>query len=357
MTDGRVRVVYRASGLGGCTHALAMMKDGLSPAPPPAFMLEKFQQGHDLEPVILGMLDPDAGVSKQDRDGNQYAVKVLPEYAQHECELVVAEDDERVIVVRGHIDGAAEVSRVGPTGIMSATSCRLEIKALGKDYYAKFKRHGHKGLMYDWQISTYMLEEGHPLLLVCGLKNAAGDGIEEITVEWIDKPPKSMAMLKARVLLIESGKVDACKERVYPCGFYWMDGTACSGDDSRSDTEGPDDTEEPLSDEATALFIELRDEWAAAKEKEAEAKKVYDAAVKERKTIETEMKAALDINNRTSVAVDGWQVEWIEGETRKGYVVQETTRSYLKVTAPKKERARKPAPGSQPDDDPFDGLS
>ena len=46
-------VVYRASSLGGCVGALTRARLGVTASPPPALMLERFQEGTDWEQAVI----------------------------------------------------------------------------------------------------------------------------------------------------------------------------------------------------------------------------------------------------------------------------------------------------------------
>jgi hypothetical protein len=370
---GGVRVVYRASALGHCANELAQMREGMTGEPPPTWMLQRYEQGHDLEPVIFAHLDPTqpwvnvdiplVPLPKNGRDGNQYAVTVELEYSQDEMLLEI--DATGGVFVRGHIDGAGLVSSIGPAGIMTGQPAVIEVKALGPSYWSAFKKNGLAGLpeTYAWQLSCYMLDSGRPALLVCGKKNEAMDDIEELLVEWIPTPPKSMAAIQARIMMIERGLVKACKKAHYPCSMYWVPGNLCNRE-TREEIEETRVAEVAveISKGTTAILVDKMKAWETAKSAERGCRKLLDDAEKARKNIEQEVAEFIKLNELPIARFqdfDGgdWQVEWIEGEKRAGYKVEDGVRSYLKVTPPKRASEKPTSKTPKNPDDPFVGLT
>jgi hypothetical protein len=155
----------------------------MEPLPFPDFMYDRFEEGNVAEPHIM---------SRFTDDNTDFTLVG----SQDEIVLNISDN----VVVRGHIDGLALDS--------NGRSCLVEAKALGPDWFKKFKKHGFAGLpdAYAWQVSIYMLALGtDSAVLVAGQKI---DGVikpeSEFHYEWIRKPLFDMDQIYARVMSVEN---------------------------------------------------------------------------------------------------------------------------------------------------------
>jgi hypothetical protein len=185
---------------------------------------------------------------------------LLESQAQDEIVLQIADN----IVVRGHIDGLALDEH--------GRSCIVEAKALGPDWFKKFKKHGFAGLpdAYAWQVSIYMLALGtNSAVLVAGQKiDGKIQPDSEFHYEWIRKPLFTLEQITERVMSVENNVTAAdwpdCINE-FLCQYPYLH-------DEPEVTELEGDTAEQVN-----KWAEL---WAEASQYEAAAKKLK-AQVKE----------------------------------------------------------------------------
>lgn len=166
------RTVFRASALGGCIRALVAARLGYDPLPFDEAAELRMGEGNLHEPAIVAWLEQ-KGWTVTDQ--------------QREVELTVA----GTIVIRGHIDGNGRLT--GPTRL-------VEIKAMGRDPYRRWVVDRFaSNERYAWQVSTYMHALDLPGLFVVKNRDSG-----EVDVLEVDKPPVSLAKIKARVVQVEA---------------------------------------------------------------------------------------------------------------------------------------------------------
>lgn len=188
------RVIIRASAIGGCIRNLVAARMGIRPVSFNEASLRRMGEGVIHEPHIINALT---------RDG--WAVVDQ----QPLVELSIA--DGR-IVIRGHCDafllGSTEVD--GYVG---------EAKAMGRDVYAKWKRHGWAEFRrYAWQLSSYM--HATKLPGVFAVKNRDTGEIDVTT--WAE-PPVSLAEVKLRAIKIAAAsELPSCDPVMFPCQRYFL---------------------------------------------------------------------------------------------------------------------------------------
>jgi len=277
--------VYRASSLGHCERALLAARKGMEPLPFPDFMYDRFEEGNVAEPHIMARFCDDNPDWKLDG-------------SQDEIVINVAEN----IIVRGHIDGMA---------VRNNQRCVVEAKALGTDWFNKFKKKGLAGLpdSYAWQLSIYMaaLKTDHAVLV-------AGQKIGGLIVPesefhylWIDTPPFTLEQICERVTGIES-KVD--DKEWPPCLNEWLCGYPY------------------LHDEPEFVEWDQVDDWGDRWDEAAQLEK-------RAKEIKTAIKSEMEQHEQTSnkFVATRWKVTMVEETvpeqtvTRKAY-----TKKYPRFT-------------------------
>jgi hypothetical protein len=181
-------VVYRASSLGHCTRALMAARRHYSPVPYPDWMYDRFEEGNVAEPIIMARFQ---------EDNPDWTLHT--DEAQDEITLKITDN----VIVRGHIDGLAT---------RNVTKCVVEAKALGPDWFNKFKRNGFDGLpdAYAWQVSIYMHAlNAQKAVLVAGQKiEGKITPQSEFHYLWVDQPPFTLKQITERVMSVENN-VDA----------------------------------------------------------------------------------------------------------------------------------------------------
>ena len=186
--------IYRASALGSCPKVLVAIGMGMTPEPPPAWLLPKFDQGIAGEPVVKRMLE-----------GMGWKV-----YAdQHLVQLRIGSR----FMVRGHLDCLMTKGHVGEHGERVG-----EIKCVSRAYRDEIVK--VLPPLYHWQCAVYGRVLGLPVTLVLGVKDEAGN-VEH--VELIDVDVAGPVAVKMRVYSIErhiaDGTWPACSYRQFPCPF------------------------------------------------------------------------------------------------------------------------------------------
>jgi uncharacterized protein (UPF0335 family) len=343
---GRETVVYRASAIGGgCLTAFAAIAKGVVLEPPPAWIQERFDEGHRFEGVVLQW------DGKKDASGNQFVTREiatfesdswkLVEDGQYAVELVVSEDlYGRRVIIRGHMDGIALVSALGPTRSHSNIKAVHEAKAFGPSYRDKWLSKGLAAFpQYQWQLSIYMHATKLPALVTVGIKSdeATEFGvrdrskvkIEDVTCEWVDKPPIPLSRIKARVAeieaLIDSGELPDCTGKgpgaMWPCPVRY-------------------------------LHIEQRDETTIAPKYVGTLVQEFDAVREEIKRLEARKRELSDeiaeyVQGMAAPEIEaaGFKVKWVE-KTVAEHVRKESVQKYLDVRRVSKSP-----------DDPFEGLA
>lgn len=210
------RVIYRASALGSCIKSLVALGLGITPSDHPDWLLTKFQQGIDDEPVVLDMLRPNWVI--MDEQTGHY-------YEWDDGQLYVQVNVGTRVVIRGHADGIATCYKapVYDTDWKVRDKRVVEVKCVTEDY-------GHTIIqklppMYAWQVSVYGGFYQLPVMLALGIKDDTGTVVNVVT-EMIDELPYTMGQVKARVMYaeqcIESGELPNCDAKMWPCPFAWL---------------------------------------------------------------------------------------------------------------------------------------
>lgn len=211
--------VYRASGLGSCIGALVRARMGVDADEPPEWLLERYQEGKDLEDEILASIDPDWGLF-DDVTITELGFP-LDGIGQIELEIKVPIGGGEFAYVVCHPDGITEDDE--------GNLLPVEAKAMAPTG-AKELRNNNLPSHYQWQVSVEAaVLKAKAVLFLVGEKIANEDRSEvtlgEVTTQLID-PPFTRAEIMKRVMLVEKyvreGEVPFCDFKQYPCGF-WTD--------------------------------------------------------------------------------------------------------------------------------------
>jgi hypothetical protein len=163
----------------------------MTPEPFPGWLLEKFQEGIDGEPVVVNKL--------QQNGWDIYG-------RQHEVNLRFGSK----IVVRGHLDGCGRLHG-GPERV-------VEVKCVSEGYADEIRR--ALPPLYHWQCAVYGRVLGLPVTLALGIKDDDG-WVQQ--VECIDLAIAGVVAVKLRVMSIEQhirdGTWPSCSYRMFPCPF------------------------------------------------------------------------------------------------------------------------------------------
>lgn len=318
-------LVIRASALGNCLGNLFRSGHGETPMPPPDWMQEKFDQGHEAEPIILdwvrgrswGVFDD---FELEERFGELHN-------GQARIEIPCGSG----LVVRQHFDGFA---REGGTGREFCLEAKAWTAGTLKSFEAKveFVKAGEGENTYEssvivpssmrssyigYQISCAILGSKMPVLLVVGVKTEESKGkppeeveIEDFFTYVVEEPPFSRGEVMSRAMrvreVLNEGKPPPCDIRQFPCG-YWQEHDETEGVWAKGVA-----VDIATIDVEEALFDSLASEYHAAhlqekqwKERKSAAKKGLDAAfegttepiesklVRVKKTVQTK-KGAVD---------------------------------------------------------------
>lgn len=271
MDDGRTKIVYRASGFGGCHRAIVACAYG--DAYPPKDWPEAFQkildEGTVWEAAILAMHDA--------------ATEVPTIEQQAEYELVLLDLDDRLVVIRGHIDGKAGVGNT-----------IREAKKIRDSGWTKYLRQGVEFLPnYPWQVAAAMhAMPGWDTEFIGGHLVVDEEGqatLTETHFHHITEPPipfkaflKRAAMLER---LIEDGmdpiEVD-CQVR-YPCRWFYLHDPV---DEDKDVFTIPDDEEgTALARMSMARWNTAQEELKAMKDRMADLEAVKKDAAEAMKVI------------------------------------------------------------------------
>ena len=315
-------IEYRASAVGGCSRALVCAGLGYEGHQPPDWMQEKFDEGHTLEPVVVGWLKEGRAFNTRG-GGTESFHDVGREQEPHDLQVGVVEQDgvDYTVVVRAHSDAMGKIG---------GFEVDIEIKCVGDDLWGDFRSKGLAGLHhYAWQVSARMHAHGLPVAFVVARKKGSlskGDlEIVDVLVEIVTEPPIPMRDFKRRLLKVENAIGDAeadaelppCDIRQYPCLYWYL----------HDDTEN--ETRTRVDD---ALLAGQVAAYKAAAAEEADAKKRKDLFM-------AGIKAWMDANG---MGVDGARYE--VGDFKVTYVAsfvpsrvtEERTDRYVRVTAKRK---------------------
>lgn len=197
--------IYRASSLGYSLCQLVCPHLGYQPASPPEWLQEKFDKGHELEPVIKDWLrDRDWVI---EREEEEVSLEVIPGKVQ----------------VVGHVDAIGTHEALGYDGV-------IELKTMVHKSFEDFRRNGWDSKSsliekYKWQASAYMLATGLPHILIAWDKDA---GPESEVVSWVEAvrvPFYTIAdiankLSEAESYIIDGVIPDGCND--YPCPYYYL---------------------------------------------------------------------------------------------------------------------------------------
>lgn len=196
MTEPRI---YRASSLGYSLEQLVAGHLGYEPIPPPEWLQEKYDEGSELEPVVLAELRS-RGWFLQDE--------------QLEVELDVIPGVAKVV---GHLDGTGHPDSL-PWGV-------VEVKTMAEKSWKDFELNGWASTSplitkYKWQASAYMLATQKPHYMVAWNKVT-----KEIYVEFAQAPFYTISDIANKLQLAEDhinkGLVpDGCTD--YPCPYFYL---------------------------------------------------------------------------------------------------------------------------------------
>lgn len=213
--DGGKTVVFRASGLDGCDNAMVALLQGMSPSPPPKMLMEKFNEGHLMEPVLLGWLESKGFVLR---------------LRQGAVEVGVGEVDGVKIIIRGKYDCLA-CETDGDRFEDGKPMYVVDAKALSKTLWGAFEKKGLGGLLpgYRPQMGIYEKGTGLPGLYVLGQKTVddkTGE-VDILTAELVKTEPYStveLLRLKSRLKgivkrALEEGTPE-CTGGKWPCPVW-----------------------------------------------------------------------------------------------------------------------------------------
>lgn len=253
---GMVRMVIRASAIGGCIRNLIAARMGIRSVPFSDDALRRMNEGVIHEPHILARLAEQGWVVDE---------------TQSVLEFEMAGG---LVIVRGHSD--AKVSRID--GLHVQEDRVAECKAMGKDVYAKWKKYQWAEFRrYAWQLSSYMHATGLPGLFAVKNRDSG-----EIDITYVDEPPVPLLEFKARILKVKAAlELPACDPVIWGCQrFFIHEGgngieidpltglEKKAGERSKALPPAP----HSLPDEAVAAVEELARAYNEARDEETRAK-------------------------------------------------------------------------------------
>lgn len=260
-------LVIRASAIGtSCLWELVAAGQGYEQGPVPDWLQRAFDEGTQLEPVILARLEVDHGI----------------EYASHQDEGELRIDD--TLIIRYHSDGL---------GYLRPHELRvIEAKALTNELWHRAVRHGVGSVMdeYPWQLSVMMHGEGLPGLWVAYNKgtspvNEMGDRelcLDEgkIYVQSVPEPPIPLSDIVAKALqvrelvlgddILESGRPCDSPDH-FPCRYLHIRPEVVSKASTVVEVSGPDSADFDQHARAYLYNKGLADEAANARDKARDA--------------------------------------------------------------------------------------
>lgn len=281
------KIIYRASSVGNCIKSLAASRLGYAPQEHPDWLLTKFAEGNDAEPIILDwvsgqgeweLLNPLAPSSYA---GMPPTLVPRPDDGQFLVEIPLGER----VLIRCHLDGMAVCVNPkadgGFFGLKKGMAVVVEVKGFGQSFWDKFDRDGIAGFpYYATQVSIQMHGTGLPCMFVVAKKGDDGklergdDGKLVTRVVYYREAPVSLAQIKVRIARAEGhvarGMMPECDYRQYPCQYFWL-----------HDDEDEIKPEKPRTlltgSEATKLNA-LAEEYLRGSALEKEGRKMKDTA-------------------------------------------------------------------------------
>jgi hypothetical protein len=315
MEDGRTRVVYRASSVGGCERAFVAAARGMAKRPHPEWFQDVLDEGTNAEQSIIDMYLESGGDMVEGSE-------------QDELELVIMDDEDVVIVVRAHADGRT------PDGV-------LECKKFRDSTWPRWKSVGCEvNANYPWQVATYLHalhQQGMDdavVTMVGGRFDVERGEVVEIDLRFYNNPPIPLRAFKQKIArierLIEEGfdPTDAdvkCEEKQYPCGYWYLHPSALAG--------GKD---KPVPVKIRNVPENIKGLLAADVSYKTQLKMIEDDTKKikaRRDANRVEIMAWMAENGVKpggSAVADGYAIDHVRREV-KGYEVKPRTDEYLTV--------------------------
>lgn len=213
------RVIYRASALGMCMKSLVAMGLGHKPEPHPDFLLKRFQQGVDGEPVVLKMLSENWVL--------EYEASSMHWLKWHDGQILVEMPVGQHVTIRGHADGIgkcfkAPVLEYGESDWVPGEVRMIEVKCVTEDYARVLLK--KLPFYYIVQVAVYSQVLGFPPMLALGIKD--DDGVVQHVVTEMIEPELTLREVKQRVMEIEGwverGELPKCDHPNWPCQYSWM---------------------------------------------------------------------------------------------------------------------------------------
>lgn len=204
--------IYRASSLGYSLERLVAPFLGFEALPTPDWLLEKFQDGTDLEPQVVAELE-NLGwtVSTTQPEINSEG--------NHQLEVTL-DVIPGVATVRGHLDGVGIEPPARPARV-------VEVKSMGEKSVKEASRLGWEtpGLIqkYKWQLSCYMLATGlEGVLVVC---SKGKGGVKNLLYMYADQPFYTISDIANKLQqaedYIRDGIIpEGCTD--YPCPYAYL---------------------------------------------------------------------------------------------------------------------------------------
>jgi hypothetical protein len=193
-SDGH-EINYRASALGGCLKRLWASRMQYAPKPPPANMQKVFDEGTELEPIILKKVH------------DEYDIKLYDH--QKEIKFYVGDSVDKPVFIVGHIDACDH------------NNVPIDAKAFSQSTWDKFYSQGIEAFPYYlWQGWAYAYGMNAP-----GFRLAIyNKDTEELRIETYYLPDNPLDQFKLRIASVENllGFDPPSCDNSYPCPFYYL---------------------------------------------------------------------------------------------------------------------------------------
>lgn len=340
------KLIIRASSFGSCFGALVRASHGITGELPPDFMLEKFQQGHDNEPIILGQLNRMDGYQLFDDWELEDEFGGPLHDGQVRLEIPVGDR----IIIRQHFDQFTKI--IGDESGVDVGFAPVEAKALAPSTYKTYQRVGLGFLPnYPWQVAIagwatgiHYVNKGYsgtddtppfcPVVLAVGEKD--DDGVVQegkVHVHIVDEPPYSLAQIKMRAMevlaKVEAGGMPECDWAQWPCPFY----------QDAAHKRGVWEKAKPISAEEFGIdggtLVTIASDYQAGRDMEKRGKEIKNAG----KPLLDEL---FDGRYDKPVEHDGVTVKPINTGMKKGRIDWEAAAKDAGVTDEKAEEFRGP---------------
>ncbi len=201
-TDDNNNVYYRASALGSCLRALWAARTGHTPSSPPKTLQAAFDKGHELEPVILKLLE-DEGWTLTDPQ---------KEIVFH----VGTNGHSQQLYVVGHVDSLGT-----PPG--GRHHIPVDAKSFAQSTLDDFLGNGIESFPhYSWQQSAYAVGLGVDSFCLPLYNKDTG----ELTIKVYDSLPHSYEDIQSRIFQVEefTEMPTECDNR-WGCPFSYLHDT------------------------------------------------------------------------------------------------------------------------------------